>query len=98
MVRQAIRSVTEENKIESSETLPSLRISPRESLKIVRQMIKKPIQMFRDDYFELARVMRSLDGSSTQSLEVADFCENFTWTKRGKIGSWLVAFKDAKNI
>ena len=47
----------EEGKIDSSQTLPSLRINPRESLKLVRQMIKRPIQFMRDDrFFELARV------------------------------------------
>lgn len=74
MVIQDVRLCGEENKIESSQTLPSLRISPRESLKIVRAMIKRPIALLKDDFFEVTKVLRP-QGPST--LQVVDFCEHF---------------------
>ena len=70
-----MRACGEENKIESSQTLPSLRISPRESLKIVRAMIKRPIALLRDDFFEVTKVLKPPSASST--LQVVDFCEHF---------------------
>lgn len=94
----ALKGVTDENKIESSETLPSLRISPRESLKIVRQMIKQPISMFRDEFFELVRVVKPPQQQQHTVLEIADFSENFAWSKRGQAGSWLMALKSAKSV
>ena len=76
MMIEDVRSCGEENKIESSQTLPSLRISPRESLKIVRAMIKRPIALLKDDFFEVTKVLKPPQGASS-SLQVVDFCEHF---------------------
>ena len=71
----ALEGLSDENRIESSATLKSLRIGPRESLKLVRQMIKLPIKLLRDDYFEVTRVIKAASKAQDNVLTIADFCE-----------------------
>ena len=72
-VINSLEAVSQESKSLSSEVLKSLRYGPRESLKVVRQMIKQPIQLLRDSFFDVIRVERAPD-----HLKIVDFMEQMS--------------------
>ena len=103
----ALEGLSDVNRIESSATLKSLRIGPRESLKLVRQMIKLPIKLLKDEqYFEVTRVIKAASKAQDGGvLTIADFseirggqCQQETfWGEEQRI-DWVIAMTSPKLI
>ena len=93
-VVMALEAIDTESKVLSSETLKSLRIGPRESLKLVRQMIKLPVKLLREDFFEVTRVVRAPKESG---LSVVDFCE-IVKVSEFICSNWAIAMTSPKLI
>ena len=57
-------------------------------------MIKHPIQLLRDDFFELTRVIKTPEDSS---LEVVNFFEQGSQAYDDE-SAWIIALRDPKNV
>ena len=86
-----LKAVGDESRAESSEPLKSFRLGPRESLKVMRQMIKMPIQLLRDDFFELVRVVKVPRASG---LTIADVAQDMA----AREPSWMLCLSAPKLV